>query len=264
MEDLNSALFLSDVFHERKSPKQNRFRYKIYSFFVDLDELPKLHSSLKLFSYNRKNFYSFYDQDHLASKPNSIRKNITEIANSQGASVLPTDKIFLLTNVRTLGYVFNPVSFYFIQDENGESKGTLIEVGNTFGEQKPYFASKDVEKDFRVKKHFYVSPFIELDSYFRFQIHYKTSEFQINVFAESQTGERILTTTFHGKKISLNDRNLFLSLLKIPFVTVKIIGAIHFQAFKLFFMKVPFIRKNENPEKQIGVTVGNNSKSFNH
>lgn len=90
----------------------------------------------------------------------------------------------LLTMPRMLGYVFNPVSFYFCFDTKGEPFAALAEVSNTFREMKLYLITqRDEEGVFRLveTKHFYVSPFSTLDIAFDFKLHIPGETLEIHI-----------------------------------------------------------------------------------
>lgn len=124
--------------HHRLEPKQHRFVYRVFMFYLDLDELDMLTSKFRLLSRNRFNIFSFRDRDHLQLAGSSVKENILAYLSSKGVDGSEF-RIGLLTNLATFGYVFNPVSFYFCFDRSNNPVCAVAEVGNTFGELKPYF-----------------------------------------------------------------------------------------------------------------------------
>lgn len=204
--DLNSCMYEADVFHARTAPIPNKFQYRIFNFYLDLSEIDQLSNKSFWFSRNRWNLFSFYDKDHIQFGKEYVYENIKSFLETSGVT-RPIGKIFLLTNLRIFGYVFNPVSFYYCYDIAGEPLVSLAEVGNTFGEIKPYFGYfkkakgtiADPEVYIREKKNFYVSPFIPLDSEFEFRLNIPKEQLQIGVDS-FENGKRILTTSFLGKK----------------------------------------------------------------
>lgn len=259
--DLNSCMYEADVFHARTAPKPNKFQYRIFNFYLDLSEIDQLSHKSFWFSRNRFNLFSFYDKDHIQFEKGTIYENVKSFLEASG--VMNIGKIFLLTNLRVLGYVFNPVSFYFCFDTNGKPLVSIAEVGNTFGEIKPYVGYfkqakgtiADPDVYIREPKYFYVSPFISLDSEFEFRLNLPNDQLQIGVDS-FENGKRILTTSFLGKKIPFQSKYLLKLFTQFPFITVKIITLIHWQAFKLWIKKIPYIQKHQNLEKQTGVPLG--------
>ncbi|TQE75177.1 DUF1365 domain-containing protein [Leptospira noguchii] len=256
--ELNSCIYKAVVMHDRRIPKQNRFHYKIFTFALDLDELNELNSGLKFFGLDRANIFRFSKEDHLNFGKNSVKENILEYLKQNGVKE-KVSKVLLITNLRVLGYVFNPVSFYYFYGEQDLPLCAVAEVGNTFGEQKPFFLGKESWKDEafrkRIKKHFYVSPFINLDSEFDFIL--KDPQEQMNIRIEVIEKEKtIMVTTYTGKKIPISNLNLIKMFLLYPLATVKVIVLIHWQAFKLYLKGLPFIRKDENKNLQRGIYLG--------
>lgn len=259
----NSTLYDCTVVHKREYLKYHLLKYKIFMFFVDLDELQNLNKISKLLSYNKFNLYSLYDKDHFYFYKNndSIKNNMLRYLKEHNLE-LP-DKIFLLTNFRFLGYTFNPVSFYYCF-KDGELIYILSEVNNTFSEQKPilidiknHTEKKQLLYYHKNKKNFYVSPFVKYDTdlLFRFNIPDEKLIMQVDsgYFNEDRL-EYHVKASLAGKKEMLNTKNLILHTIKIPFVTFKIILGIHYHALLLWLKKIPFYKKKNVDEEllQIG------------
>lgn len=224
-------------------------------FYLDLDEIDDLDKKVTLLSRNRFNMFNFKDRDHLVLSGRNVKENIHEYLSNNGITSLPA-KIMLLTNLRTMGYVFNPVSFYFCFDDKNNPECIIAEVGNTFGEMKPYLLRKeDFFKDkfqSTLDKMFYVSPFIDLDISFEFKLSIpdKRLNLRINDFRDKN---KFFLSSLTGVKRELSNASLFRYAFKYPFITVKIISAIHYQAFKLYRKKLFYHKKDENPQYQKGV-----------
>lgn len=234
----------------------------MFTFYLDLDELEDISKSIFMYSNNRFNIFSFYNKDHILNGCASLKESISQIAMQNGCKQ-KIHKVFLLTNIKVLGYVFNPVSFYFCYDESGKPICAIPEVNNTFGEMKPYYIEPNNENldlfYLRVKKYFYVSPFLDLDTDFEFELNSPTNKLDIRVDVY-KGDKKILLSTFKGNKEILNNKNIIRLFFQYPFVTLKVIGMIHYQAAKLFLMKIPFHKKMENTELQKGVYNGKNFK----
>src|SRR4029079_5501991 len=130
----HSALYDAVLEHERLVPAHNAFRYRIYQLLLDLDELDELASEIPFLSVGRRNLVEVRSADHLGDPRLSIRDNVRAWLDSRGVSV-PDGGIKLLTPARTFGYVFNPVSFYFVRDAGDSLACVVAEVHNTFGER---------------------------------------------------------------------------------------------------------------------------------
>lgn len=262
--ELRSCLYDCSVMHHRLTPKEHRFRYGIFLFCLDLDELDTLSTRLRLFSRNRTNLYRFNDADHLPPQtPDAIphplpaKSSLLSWIAAQGLPLPADTRVLLLTHCRVFGYVFNPVSFYFCLDAQDRPLCAVAEVGNTFGEQKPFLLRpEDLAPDacFRriVPKHFYVSPFAALDLAFDFKLRVPGEQLDIHI--DDVEGDRpVLLTALTGRRVPLTDANLARLTLKYPLVTLRVITLIHWHALKLWWKNVPWHRKAANPHLQQGV-----------
>ncbi len=153
---MQSCLYECQVMHHRFAPKTHRFLYRIFLFAIDLDELDTLPNRLALFSVNRAGLYSFRENDYLptheklhqpdgAARPTaaaSLKARVVAYVEANGVD-LTGGRVVLVTLPRVLGYLFNPVSFYFCYDQHGTPVAAVTEVTNTFKEMKPYFIAAD-------------------------------------------------------------------------------------------------------------------------
>ena len=134
---MTSSIYNGTVIHKRFKPKSHFFRYKVFSLFIDLSELNTLEKKISFFSYNRFNLISFFDKDHGNRDGLSliewVKKNLKE--NRINSEEI---KVRLLCYPRILGYVFNPLSVFYVYDKNENLISVLYEVKNTFGEQHTY------------------------------------------------------------------------------------------------------------------------------
>lgn len=236
--------------HHRVSPAEHEFKYSVFMFYLDLDEIGRLHKRLKLFSNNRFNWFSFFDKDHLIGD-GTIKEKLKSFLNSKGIEW--TGRATLLTNARTLGYVFNPISFYFCFDAHNQPLCAVAEVCNTHKEMKLYLLDQHCKNGdtfrLRTTKHFYVSPFSDLDTEFEFIFRLPSDFMQMRV-DDYKHGERILMSALTGTRKQLTDANLLWYGLKFPLITVKIITLIYWQALKLRLKGLPFWKKEDNMHLQ--------------
>jgi len=238
-----SSIYNGTVVHKRFKPRIHFFRYRVFSLLIDLSELSTLDKKINFFSYNRFNLISFFDKDHGERDGTSliewVKKNLRE--NNIDAEEI---KIRLLCYPRILGYVFNPLSVFYIYNNNEKLISILYEVKNTFGEQHTYIFK--IENDnllqHNCEKKFHVSPFIEMNCNYFFRI-LKPSEKISVIIDQYQSNEKILFASQDGKRADLTSAELMKSYLKHPLMTFKIISAIHFEAFKLWTKGIKFIKK---------------------
>jgi DUF1365 family protein len=248
MSGLTSCLYDCEVVHVRLSPKRHRFSYRLFYFDLDLNEIPRISREIAWFGHNRFHLYTFRDQDHLDLGQLSLRDNLTEWLRRQGL-ILPEDaRIRLITLPRFLGYVFNPVSFYFISNASGRPLHVVVEVCNTFLELKPWLIEAPERPDFfriRVPKHFYVSPFSSLTAEFEFRIQVPGDGLRIHI-NDYDEGNCTLRSWIKGDRKELTNSRLLWYTLKFPLLTFQVILKIHWQAILLWLKGVPFHRKTDN------------------
>jgi uncharacterized protein len=261
---LSSHLYECRVMHARFAPRSHRFLYRIFLFAIDLDELEKLPRKVALFSLNRTNIYRFDDRDYLpthegvhnagidtrANSPvaaNPLKARVLSFLSARGLD-LTGGRIVLVTLPRVFGYGFNPVSFYFCYDRAGAPAAAIAEVTNTFREIKPYYLGPETQAaargEFRVRvpKHFYVSPFSDVDVAFDFVL--RTPGDRLSVQIDDYVGnERVLTSTLSGVQRPLTNGRLAWLTVKYPFLTLRIIGLIHWHALLLWWKRFPFFAK---------------------
>ena len=241
---MTSSIYNGTVIHKRFKPKEHFFKYSVFSFLIDLSELNHLNKKIKFFSYNKFNLLSFYEKDHGNRDGSSlitwVKKNLDD-NNINSVDV----KIKLLCYPRILGYVFNPLSVFYIYDIYGKLICIFYEVKNTFGEQHTYIFKVDGDKNLyqhNCSKKFHVSPFIEMNCKYFFRL-LKPGEKISVIIDQYQEDEKILFASQDGKRVDFNSKELIKSYIKHPLMTFKIISAIHFEAFKLWLKGIKYVKK---------------------
>ena len=230
---IHSSLYVGSVIHQRLQPRRHRFRYRAFWLLLDLDEMDELSSSLRWFSHNRSNIFSFYDADHGDGTETSLRVQVRRQLGDAGVD-LDGGRIRLLCMPRTLGYCFNPISIFFCYRADGALAALVYQVHNTFGERHSYVIRvKDQSAALhqRCQKIFYVSPFLGMDMRYDFRIVGPDERVAVGISASSSV-KPVLSAVLTGRRRELSDRNLMFVFLTIPVITIKVIAAIHWEALR--------------------------------
>ncbi|HMZ90471.1 MAG TPA: DUF1365 domain-containing protein [Chitinophagales bacterium] len=252
-----STLYTCLVMHNRLSPKKHRFNYKVFMFFWDIDNSAEIAKSHRLLSYNKGGVFSFRDRDHFKYPEGDNRNELTVRAKlnawlkENGVVDMP-EKVMLLTHIRMFGYVFNPVSFYFCYNASGDCLYVVTEISNTFGEMKIFLIDQKQQQSFEQEdvKYFYVSPFTDMDTSFRFKYQLPSDKLNLRIDVQDRSGDRFFISTLTGARRTLSDLRLLWYVVRFPFITLQVIGAIHWHAFLLWLKKVPWHRKTEQASLQ--------------
>ncbi len=240
---MNSCIYNGEVTHTRFKPVRHFLKYKTFSLFIDLDEITELSRSISIFSYNSFNIFSFYDKDHGGRDGGSLKewvfKNLSNFEIKENIT-----NIKILCYPRIFGYVFNPLSIFYCYEKE-KLKVIFYEVKNTFNEQHTYiFKIKDnVEITQKCKKKFYVSPFMDMETYYNFKLNNPNEKLSVLIKQTDAKGT-VLTATQTGEKKELSFKQLLVNFFKYPFMTIKIIGSIHYEAF-LLWKKGAIYRKRD-------------------
>ncbi|MEI7566835.1 MAG: DUF1365 domain-containing protein [Opitutaceae bacterium] len=268
---MNSCLYECQILHQRFTPKAHRFVYRIFMFAFDLDEIAALPKRLALFSNQRRNVYNFCERDFLptteiihqptprgpAPAPSAGLKHRVIAHLAAHGIDLAGGRVMLITLPRVFGYQFNPVSFYFCYDRQGRPVASIAEVSNTFKEMKPFVLGPATSATTanaavfsrRTPKYFYVSPFSDLDVAFDFTLHTPGDKLAIQI-DDYAAGERTLTSVLTGSRTSLTNGRLAWFTFKYPFITLRVMALIHWQALQLYLKRVPWFAKSARPEAQ--------------
>ena len=250
-----SSLYAGDVVHVRKRPRRHKLHYKVFSLLLDLDELPELSRTSRLFGHNRAAVFSFWDTDHGSGKTGDLRPWVEAQLAAAGIDT-PHPRIRVLCYPRIFGYVFNPLTVYFCYGRDGGLTAILYEVCNTFGERRTYVipagpGSGPVRQT--CAKELYVSPFVPMDCTYQFTIAPPAEAISVCI-DESDADGFFLRAIFSGKRQELTDATLLRALLRYPLMTLKVTFAIHWEALKLWLKGVKPLRHHAAAER-IATTV---------
>lgn len=251
MSRLVPAVCVGTVMHARHAPAVNRFWYPLFYLRLPLTRLESIGSAL--LGINRPGVMRFDFRDHGARDGGHPLPWIRSLLHREGVSA--DGEVVLQTIPRILGYLFNPVSFWFCHDRAGGLRAVLCEVNNTFGEHHNYLVARrdgqpiGAGEALWARKVFHVSPFLPVRGDYRFRFHARGD---LNAVAIDywDNGERILTTRVAGRVRPLDRANLSRALLRFPLLTFGVIARIHWQALRLWVKRVPFFNKPLPPLRE--------------
>lgn len=252
---LHSAIYAGHVMHSRLRPRKHKLHYRVFCLLLDLDELPALAKLSKLFGVNAGGVFSFWEKDHGDGRAGGLRHWVE--AQLEAASIdMGQPTIRMLCYPRMFGYVFNPLTVYFCSDASGATRAILYEVCNTFGERHTYIIRAGEQEgavEHSCAKQLYVSPFMPMECDYHFHIEPPAHRVLVSI-NETDAEGLLLRAAFSGERQALSGKTLFRALLVYPLMTVKIIGAIHWEALKLWRKGVPLFR-HQPAATRIATTV---------
>ena len=249
-EITHSCLYQGRVMHHRLRPVQHRFTYRVFSLFLDLDELPELARRLRFLSFEHSNLLSFRAIDH-GTRDGSPLKPWVLARLAEAGIVLTGPRIRLLCFPRVLGFAFNPISVYFCY-EGDRLAAVVYEVKNTFGGQHAYsFGVRRAGAGDRLAVHscakeFYVSPFIDMAARYDFHVA-EPGERLALLIRESEHGDPLLIASQVGERLPLTDAVILRCLAADLLMTFKVFIGIHVEALRLWLKGVPMFTRESSP-----------------
>ena len=243
---MRSHLLEVTVRHRRARPFVYSLEQDVFYAALDIDELDLVSRTIRLIGRNRRNILTFRDGDHLSPPAHDVSEDV--VAHLRHEGIDPTGwSVTLITNLRVLGYEFNPASFFLCRDRAEELQVVVVEVHNTHHERHLYTLRREgLGPDFvaSMDKTFYVSPFIEMEGRYAVRIRDEAARLRITI-NESQGGGLVLHTSLDLARRPLTDRTLLRMLLRHPFGTHKTIAMIHWHALQLWRRGARFHRHRE-------------------
>ena len=247
----NSAIYQGFVTHHRFQPKPHGLRYKVFMMYLDLDELPNLFSGFKNWSYAAKNWSWFKRSDYYGDSEIPLKQAISSLIEQTTGSA-PRGAIRLLTNMRYFGHCFNPVSFYYCYEADGTTLQAIVShITNTpWGEDYAYVHDFKTDKTvkntkngeisvFKFDKQFHVSPFMPMDIQYDWAFKHEANQLLIHM-KNFKGGEQVFNATLALQRQEITQSNLNWILITYPFMTIKVVAAIYWNAFLLWIKRVPF------------------------
>lgn len=258
---MNSAIYEGLVRHRRFSPIPHSFSYRLFMMYLDFDELPTLFENRWFWSVNRANLASYKRVDHIGNPVIPLDEWVRQLVEARTGS-RPTGPIRLLTHLRYFGYVFNPVSFYFCYDRSDRGVDSIVaEITNTpWGERHCYVLGPEQnrasgrKKRYQFDKVFHISPFIDMDVAYDWRFTEPTSQLTIHM-ENHRAGKLFFDATMRLHRRELSGPSLARVLIQYPLMTIKVIGAIHWQALKLWMKGAPLYVHPKKPTEPSPVST---------
>lgn len=242
---LNSCIYAGRVRHRRFGAIPHQFSYRLFMVYLDLSELDRVFAGRWLWSTRRTALARFTRADHLGDPGTDLDASIRDLVEKETGR-RPQGPIRLLTHLRYFGYCFNPVSFYYCFDADGERVDSIVsEVNNTpWGERHAYVLNAGGEhgvtgRGLDIRKCFHVSPFMPMDIDYDWRFNQPADSLSVHM-QNFRHGEKIFDATLGMDRRPIDATSLASTLLRQPFMTARVVTAIYFQALRLWLKRVPF------------------------
>jgi DUF1365 family protein len=271
-----SAIYKGWIRHRRFIPVINRFRYPIFMMYLDIDEIRSIFSNKWYCSFNRLNLVSFKRSDYFNPAQPDLKQAVIDRVSDfySAADIQPPSisRVCMLGHLRYFNMVFNPVVIYYCFDNNNKLQAILSEITNTpWGERHSYVhpisSSQDLcdselsvdsftnnkqnhKFQFKFKKQFHVSPFNPMNMDYRWVFSEPKQSLHIHMdnHIQSNDGLKHFDATLVMESLSLS-KNLAKTLIQQPFIIVKVVLGIYYQALKWWLKRSPFYG-HPNPDSK--------------
>ncbi len=263
-QTFNSAIYSGKVRHRRFSPKHHAFEYQVFMPWLDLDEIDELFKLCRFWSAEKFNLASFCRRD-FADKPDiNLKQRIISIAEKESGALTTDkankiDKVFLLANLRYFGFSFNPISTYYCYNRQQQLICTVAEVTNTPWHERHFYTIPNPQPSaqkvaHRFKKDFHVSPFLDMDYTYHWYSNAPDKKLYIHM-ENYQQGDKVFDASLSMQREALTPATLDKKILAFPFMSLKVVAGIYWQALKLYLKKVPIYDHPKNNTLDIHSTV---------
>ncbi len=256
--ELRSAVYFGRVAHRREQPIAHGFDYRHFLLRLDLEELEHAFRGRWLWSHERANLASFRRRDYLGASELSLADAVRSRVHEE-LGRRPAGRVELMCQPRLLGYVFNPVSFYFVHDGAGELDALVAEITNTpWNERHSYVLDARVREGgavaARFPKRFHISPFMDMEQSYAWAFEDDADELRVRMETYEQ-GARVFDVRMQLQRRPLNGANLARALASFPGFSLRTVAAIYWQALRLRLAGAPFFEHPKHRSLATGAST---------
>ena len=234
------ALYDTTIWHGRADPVRHSFTYRSYSWFVDVDDLPRPPRALRPFA-------RFRAEDHLEPPGADLRARIDGFLTEHGVEC--SGKITCLTNARVLGYVFNPLTLFWCHDTDGNVVNVVAEVHNTYGGRHSYLLQTDSDGRATTDKKFYVSPFYEVAGAYDMSLPEPAGQLSLRIVLR-RDGQAPFVATVAGVRRDATTANIVRAQLRNPLAPLAVSARIRKQGIALWARGVPVVPRSKTGPRE--------------
>jgi DUF1365 family protein len=230
-----SALYECRIRRVRRGRVANDFTYSSYLWLVDLDHLPHLPGPLRPLA-------GFTPADHFTGADISIRAGLEDFLAEHGV-FLTGGRVLMLTAARVFGYVFNPLSVYWIRDADDRPVCVVAEVHNTYGGRHAYLLFPDEDGRANVAKDFYVSPFLPIEGgVYRMRLPEPDDQLSLAIQLDLRDAPPFVVGV-HGLRRAATARELLRLAARHPLAPLAVAARIRRQGVALFLRGLPVVAR---------------------
>lgn len=251
-----SGIYQGRLRHRRLSPVEHSFEYRVWMLLVDLDELPELFDRHPLWSARRPAPVRFRRSDYLGDPAQPLAGAARDLVEHRTGRRLG-GPVRLLTMARTLGAGYNPVSFYYLYEEDGGAVQAMIgEVTNTpWGERHHYVIERHgpgAAIGGRMAKRMHVSPFMPMEQTYEWSSSEPGERLGVRI-ANRERGELVFDASLALRRRELTPAAMTTVPLSHPPQVIAAIGRIYGNALRLRLKGAPFF---PHPRRRRTVAAG--------